>query len=46
MLDFRPFNKVREWGNIPGDPRSVSLNVSYHKEQEYLSFVFRSLKGF
>ena len=46
MSDLRHFNEVKEWGNTPGDPRSVSLNVSYHKEQEYLSFVFRNLKGF
>ena len=31
----------REWGISPGDLLSVSLDASYHKEQEYTCIWFR-----
>ena len=33
-------------GNIPGDPLSVSLNASYHNEQQYMWFRDGILNGF
>ena len=30
----------------PGDPRSMSLGASYHKEQEYIWFMGGDLNGF
>ena len=33
-------------GHDPGDPRSVSLNVSYQKEQEYMWFRGEDLNSF
>ena len=30
----------------PGDPRSVSLDASYHREQEYVWLIGEDLNGF
>ena len=34
FCDIRPFMMHRGWDMSPGDPRSVSLDKSFHKEQE------------
>ena len=33
---IKPYVNWRGWGILPGDPRLVSLNASYHKEQQYI----------
>ena len=31
-LRYKAFHELKGWGMLSGDPKSVSLNASYHKE--------------
>ena len=47
---YKAFHEVKGMGHAPRgvqrDPRSGSLNASYHKEQEYIWLMGGDLNGF
>ena len=46
FLRYYAFYDWGGWGITPGDPRSMSLNASYHKKQGYIWYRGGDLNGF
>ena len=46
FLRYYAFYDWEGWGTTLGDPRSMSLNASYHKKQGYIWFRGGDLNGF